>query len=178
MSVLPQALEIETLTAAAFAPFGELIAPEAAQQVFSINAGTCTRFHDLGVVACESEGGRAGISLFRAAPRTLPLAITLLERHPLGSQAFIPQSQAPYLVVVAQSPQTRPRAFLARAGQGINLRRGTWHHPLLALEATSDFVVIDRIGPGRNCDEVVLAQAFVLGACRTLDDLADTRAPS
>ncbi len=157
-----RSLRIEPLTPAAFEAFGEVIAPEAAREVFSINAGTCTRFHDLGVVDCSVEGGRAGISLFRAAPRALPLAITLLERHPLGSQAFMPLSGRPYLVVVAESPDAAPRGFLARQGQGVNFRRGTWHHPLLALEAVSDFLVIDRIGPGENCEEATLEPGWIV----------------
>ncbi len=153
-------LTVELLTPQAFAPFGDVIAPEAAEQSFSINAGSCTRFHDLAAVDCSHEDGRAGISLFRANARGLPLTVSMLERHPLGSQAFIPMSRAPYLVVVAESPDVCPRAFLACDGQGVSFRRGTWHHPLLALESISDFVVVDRIGPGDNCQEVTLATTW------------------
>lgn len=153
-------LIVEILTPEAFAFFGEVIAPEAATQSLSINDGNCTRFHDLAPVDCASNNGRAGISLFRADARSLPLVVSMLERHPLGSQAFVPLTKSPYLVVVAESPDARPRAFLARDGQGVNYRRGTWHHPLLALDALSDFVVVDRIGPGHNCEEVTLAQPW------------------
>jgi ureidoglycolate lyase len=157
------ALPVEALSAAAFAPFGEVIEPAGAKQVYAINEGTAQRFHDLAALDCAHQGGRAIVSVFRAAPRELPFAVTMLERHPLGSQAFVPLDPATrYLVVVAESPQHTPRAFLAQQGQGVNLTRGTWHHPLLALDRRSDFLVLDRAGPGANCDEVVLAQAWRL----------------
>ena len=157
-------LAIEPLSSHAFAPFGEVIALEAATRTFAINAGSCTRFHDLATVDCASQDGRAGISLFRADPCALPIAVTMLERHPLGSQAFMPLSRTPYLVVVSESPEATPRAFLVPDGQGVSYRRGTWHHPLLALDAVSDFLVVDRIGPGDNCDVAALAQPWCIEA--------------
>jgi len=155
-------LAVEPLTPDAFAPFGQVIAPAAAREVWSINAGTAQRFHALARTETVGDGGEIGISLFRAAPRALPVAITMLERHPLGSQAFVPLSARPWLVVVAEAPDAAPRAFLARDGAGVNYRRGVWHHPLLALEAQSDFLVIDRIGPGHNCDEAMLPEPWEL----------------
>lgn len=153
-------LTVERLTAAAFAPFGEVIAPESAKQVLGINAGTATRYHDLAHLDVESEGGRPLISWFRARPQALPLTLTQVERHPLGSQAFFPLTPHPYLVVVTHDPATVPRAFLAQPLQGVNYRRGLWHHALIALHAESNFLVIDRGGAGHNCDEVALAQAW------------------
>lgn len=155
-----QALAVEALTREAFAPFGDVIEPASAAEVYAINAGTATRYHDMAAIDTTREGGRPILSLFRAAPRDFPFAITLLERHPLGSQAFVPLAPRPYLVVVATNPSALPRAFLACDGQGVNYRAGTWHHPLLALEAVSDFLVIDRAGPGTNCDEVVLEPSY------------------
>src|SRR3546814_10405738 len=87
--------------------------------------------------------------------------VCTLERHPLGSQAFMPLTPHPYLVVVGSSPDAMPRAFLAQPGQGINLHRGVWHHPLLALEAPSEFLVLDRAGHGNNRDAVMLHAACV-----------------
>ena len=163
MSERGATLAVEPLDAAAFAPFGEVIEAAAAKQVFSINEGTAQRFHDLARLDCGHEDGRVIVSLFRATPRTLPFAVRMLERHPLGSQAFVPLDPATrYLVVVAASPQDPPRAFHAAGGRGINLHRGTWHHPLIALEATRDFLVLDRGGPGANCDEVVLSSSWTL----------------
>jgi ureidoglycolate lyase len=150
-------LRVEPLTPAAFAPFGEVIAPDAARTQYAVNDGTSQRFHALGHVECD--GGAPVLSIFRAQPRALPFAVRVLERHPRGSQAFVPLSAAPYLVVVAEDPAQPPRCFLAR-GQGVNFRAGTWHHPLLALERESDFLVVDREGDDDNCDEVALATAW------------------
>lgn len=130
-----------------------MIEPAAAREVVKINEGTATRFDDLARVDCGEAGGRPILSIFRAAPRPLPFVVAMLERHPLGSQAFVPLGPAPYLVVVAPDPDGAPRAFLAAEGQGVNFHRGTWHHPLIALSQSSDFLVIDRGGPGANCDE-------------------------
>jgi ureidoglycolate lyase len=156
----PIPLTPEPLTAAAFAPFGELIAADAAARHFPINGGTTERFHDLAQLQPGPEG-RLIVSIFRGQPQALPLTLRLMERHPLGSQAFVPLSGRPYLVVVAR-PGPAPsssdlRCFLATPEQGINYAPGVWHHPLLALQAPSDFLVIDRAGPGGNCDECVLA---------------------
>lgn len=168
MSDAATVLVVEALTRDAFAAFGDVIEAANAAKVYAINAGTTTRFHDLASIDTARDGGRPLLSLFRAQPRELPFAITLLERHPLGSQAFVPLSTRPYLVVVAESPDALPRAFLARDGQGVNYHAGTWHHPLLALDDTSDFLVIDRGGPGDNCDEVTLPQNFLIAELATL----------
>jgi ureidoglycolate lyase len=151
-------LAIEPLTASAFRPFGEVIEASDAARHFPINDGFAERYHDLARVEVGN-AGRPIISIFKALPRELPLQLQLLERHPLGSQAFMPLSQLPYLVVVAEAgppPQTAQiRCFMAAPGQGVNYAPGTWHHPLIALRAPSDFLVIDRGGaPGEsNCDE-------------------------
>ena len=156
-------LRVEPLSADAFAPFGEVIDAAAAKQVYAINEGTAQRYHDLATLDCGHENGRVILSLFRAQPRALPFDVAMLERHPLGSQAFVPLDPATrYIAVVAASPESPPRAFLVANGQGINLRRGTWHHPLIALERSSDFLVVDRGGPGANCDEAALPQRWRL----------------
>ncbi|MFV8823713.1 ureidoglycolate lyase [Thauera sp. WH-2] len=152
-------LKIEPLTHEAFAPFGEVIEAGDHAERLLINGGNTERYHDLADLDAGSDG-RIIVSIFRGQPRTLPFEVRMLERHPLGSQAFIPMSGRPYLVVVApaaSSPAvTELRAFLARGSQGVNYRAGVWHHPLLALDGVSDFLVIDRKGPGQNCDEVTL----------------------
>lgn len=151
-------LRVEALTPDAFAAFGDVISFDTARQIIPINSGTTLRHHALAQV--EVGEGHALISLARAAPRTLPFAITMLERHPLGSQAFIPLSKVPYLVVVAESPQHTPRCFIAAHGEGVNYHAGTWHHPLIALNQTSDFVLVDRGGSGHNCDEEDLPRTW------------------
>ena len=155
-------LTIEPLTAEAFRPFGDVIEASDAARHFTINEGFAERYHDLACIDTAGEGGHTLVSIFKAQPRTFPLAITVLERHPLGSQAFVALAPLPFLVVVAR-PGEAPgpgdlRCFLAQAGQGVNYSRGTWHHPLIALDEPCDFLVIDRGGPAEqgNCDEVAL----------------------
>jgi ureidoglycolate lyase len=156
------AIIVEPLTGSAFAPFGEVIETTSARAVYSINEGTATRFDALARIDVAGADGYPIISLFRAQPRQLPFTVSALERHPLGSQAFVPMGPTPYLIVVATDPEAAPRAFLARDGQGINFFRGTWHHALLALERESDFLVIDRAGDDANCDEVVLRDSWII----------------
>lgn len=154
-------LQAEPLTCTAFAPFGDVIQTEGAQQ-FPINQGSTTRFHDLAAVQLHGEAPRALISIFRGRTFALPFEARMLERHPLGSQAFVPLDRRPYLVLVAPPGDApRPealRVFRAEGDQGVNYHAGTWHHPLLALEAESEFLVIDRGGPGHNCDEAELSE--------------------
>jgi len=150
-------LAAEPLTRANFAPFGEVIETQGAAP-FATNAGFAERFHDLASIDVASMGGRPLVSIFRAQPRATPLRLTLMERHPLASQAFIPLHDRDWIVVVACGPDPcRPhclRAFLAAGRQGVNYARGTWHHPLIVLTPDHEFLVIDRGGEGANLDEV------------------------
>lgn len=164
LPLVPAELAIEPLTRHAFAAFGEVIAAAEALTQYPINQGSATRFHALAQADCNADGGTTLISIVRAQPRPLPFTVRLLERHPLGSQAFVPLAAARYLVVVAASPDSRPRLFIAAAGQGVNFFRNTWHHPLLALDRESDFLVIDRGGAGANCDEQTLARSWRIPA--------------
>lgn len=150
----------EPLTAAAFAPFGEVL--DATGDFRLINAGLCRRHHDRAALDF-GPGGRAGISVFKAEARSLPYDFDLVERHPEGSQAFIPMSADPFLVIVAPDKGGRPgqpRAFLTDGAQGINLRRGTWHGVLTPLSAPGLFVVVDRIGETPNLEEHRYAETF------------------
>ncbi len=146
-------ITIAPLTAEAFAPFGEVL-DCAGDPDKIINRGLCGRWHDRATL--DFTDGRAGISLFDAKPRALPLVLDMMERHPAGSQAFIPMTQAPFLVVVAPDMGDRPGAPLAfetAPGQAINYRRGTWHGVLTPLHEPGLFAVIDRIGAGDNLQE-------------------------
>jgi ureidoglycolate lyase len=147
------------LTAEAFAPFGDVIEAGDRAERIAINYGYTTRFNDLATV--DVGEGHAIVSLFRGQPLTPPL-LKVFERHPLGSQAFMPLNGRPFLVAVAPAGDFDPArvtVFRATADQGVNYAKGTWHHFLLALEAESDFLVIDRAGPGDNLDEIDLAPA-------------------
>ncbi|MBW5281073.1 ureidoglycolate lyase [Burkholderia gladioli] len=157
-------LTIEALTRAAFAPFGDVIETEGARQI-PINLGTTIRFHDLARVDVAEQGGYTLVNLFRGQPRELPFEVKMLERHPLGSQAFLPLSERPYLVVVAPAGELDPaqiRAFVSNGWQGVNYAKGVWHHPLIALGEVSDFVVVDRGGEGSNLNEQMLEESLWL----------------
>ena len=152
----------EPLTAHAFAPFGDVLEATGTPDRM-INAGLCARFHDRARI--DIADGRAGLSVFDAVARSLPYAFDLVERHPLGSQAFVPMTQAPFLVIVAPDEQGtpgRPRAFLTNGAQGINLHRGTWHGVLTPLQAPGLFAVLDRIGNGTNLQEYRYAQPWTV----------------
>jgi len=154
----------QPLTPEVFAPFGDVI--QVGDSPIMINEGTTERHHKLSSVELlHSHDGsvppQAIINLFRAQPRTLPMTITMMERHPLGSQAFLPTSERPYLVLVCEG-ETAPdpdtlKLFLVAGDQpsltGVSYRANCWHHPLLALEEVTDFWVVDRAGAGNNLEE-------------------------
>lgn len=158
-------LAIEPLTRADFAPFGDVIEMAGAYH-YPINQGFAERFHDLARVDTAPESGETIISLFRGKPRSPPIEITFVERHPLGSQAFYPLQKRDWLIVVADPtmPPTSKtlRAFRASGRQGINYARNVWHYPLLVLDQDSDFLIIDRMGPGNNLEEVRLPEPAIL----------------
>lgn len=150
----------EPLTAEAFAPFGSVIEASDAAVRLDINQGHAVRYDALAKVDVAGGGGFPVVSLFRAKPLA-ELVLRSFERHPLGSQTFVPLGGGPYLVAVAPAGGFRAEAvrlFRAEGRQGVHYRKGVWHHFLLVL-AESDFLVVDRAGPGDNCEEVVLAPA-------------------
>jgi ureidoglycolate lyase len=155
-------LTVEPLTREGFAPFGAVIDTQGDGPRRLINAGFAERLDGLAQLDTGREGGQPALSIFRARPRQFPLRLSLVERHRLGSQTFMPLAAQPFLVVVAAAGEPpsadRLHCFLAAPGQGVNLAAGTWHHPLLGLGAGGDFLVIERCGPGEDpdCDEFAL----------------------
>lgn len=149
-------IKIEPLTAEAFLEFGDVIEVKESEENFAINGGTTQRYHNLATVIATGEDSHAIISMFRASPFKIPFELGLMERHPEGSQAFMPLKPSSFVVVVApdddDTPGT-PRAFLAGPGQGVNYFRGTWHGTLRVLDQQTDFIVVDREGDGPNLDE-------------------------
>lgn len=146
-------IKIQPLTAEAFGPFGDVLDVSGAPDKM-INQGLCGRYHDRALL--DFSDGRAGISLFNAEPRQLPLKLDMVERHPDGSQAFLPMSQEPFLVIVAPDEggtPGQPLAFVTQPGQGVNYHRGVWHGVLCPLAAPGLFAVVDRIGAGPNLQE-------------------------
>jgi ureidoglycolate lyase len=169
----PRQLSIEPLTVAAFAPFGAVIQTDGAERIM-INEGTTTRFHALAGVDVESDAGagsgRAILSIFRGTRRPDPIAIRMMERHPLGSQAFMPLAAHEWLVVVAptNADDSAPnfdalRCFRAAGSVGVNYARNVWHHPLLVLQPAQDFLIIDRAGPADE-DKAANLQEYWLDA--------------
>lgn len=164
---MPAVLSLQALTKEAFAPFGDVICTRD-NDSFPINNGTTQRYHHLGQVQVLGNDGHAGISLAKGGQATFPLNIAMLERHPLGSQAWVPASRTPFVVVVAPNgvndhpDEGRLQAFYAHGDQGVNYYAGVWHHPLLSLQDQAEFIVIDRIGSAPNCDECDLTRIFVI----------------
>jgi ureidoglycolate lyase len=146
----------EPLTAVAFSAFGSVIEAGDDAVQLDINQGHAIRYDRLAEI--DVTDGVGAISLFRARPLT-ELVLKVFERHPLGSQSFVPLSGCPYLVAVAPGGDFDPakiRLFHAEGHQGVHYCKGVWHHFLLVLDE-SDFLVVDRAGPGDNCEEIALA---------------------
>jgi ureidoglycolate lyase len=151
------------LTAEAFAKFGDVICMGAVPDKI-INQGKCERYHDLAELSF-TETGRAGISLFNATPRELPYQLKLMERHPLGSQAFLPLHEHPFLVIVAADNAGRPgtpQAFITPPSVGVNYHRNIWHGVLTPLKAPGLFAVVDRIGTDKNLEEFWFDENIVI----------------
>ncbi len=149
----------EKLTRLAFEPFGTVIEVGDVAQAAIINAGTCLKFANLALPNCTQDGGRTAIHIYRATPLPLPVTLAGFERHNCGTQAFFPLSGRPYLVAVAPAggfDATKVRLFKAEGNQGVQYDPGTWHHFCLALEAESQFLVIDRLSEAPDCDEIYL----------------------
>jgi ureidoglycolate lyase len=157
-------IRIEPLTPEAFAPFGQVIDIEGAKH-FPINRGMTERYHDLARIELGGPDPRPLLSIARGKPYRLPLTLAMVERHPLGSQAFYPLSPRPFLVIVApdhHGTPTTPRAFLTRPGQGINYAMNTWHGVLTPLDEEADFLIIDRGGEGNNLEEHFFPEPYLV----------------
>ena len=152
---------IRPLTREAFAPYGDVI-QVAESRHYTINQGWAERYADVAELDLLEGEGKPNVGIVRAEARPMPLQVRLMERHPKSSQLFIPLVPRPFLVLVARAGELRPEnliAFKTMAGQGVNYHRGVWHHPLIALDQSTDFLVVDRHAKDDNCDEVSLAQA-------------------
>ncbi len=145
------------LTTEAFAPCGDVIDATGASTV--INQGKGRRYADLVRMDLDAVG-RVAVGLMCCSAEATPVPLRLLERHPQGNQVFMPLDGQRYLVIVAPAgtPPTAAdlHAFLCRGNQGVNYHRGTWHHPMIALDTDCCFLEVQRRGPGDNCDEVAL----------------------
>lgn len=148
-------LALTMMTAENFAEYGELIDAGRSHKMTEINQGTAVRYDDIVTLDCDAEGGRVCVSVFVSQPRPQPIELEIMEKHPLGSQAFIPLDGLPFLVVVAKAGLRKLKiedlhGFLVPAGAGVNLKRDVWHHPLLSLYPDQKFLILERMGPGEN----------------------------
>ena len=135
-----------------FATFGDLISSEDVKPM-DINAGYAKRFDNLANINTSKDDGKTIVSVFSALKRTFPMKIDMMEKHPLGSQAFIPMKETTFLSFVAppgESPEiSKIQSFIIPPKTGINYKPGIWHFPLISTEDTN-FLVIDRKGSGEN----------------------------
>ncbi|HEY1385661.1 MAG TPA: ureidoglycolate lyase [Dongiaceae bacterium] len=154
-------IPVQPLTRDAFKPYGDVLQVGDTRH-YTINQGWAERYADMAALDLLEGEGRPNIGIVRAKARPMPLKVLLVERHPMSSQMFIPLAPRPFLVVVGPPGELRPEklvAFRTVAGQGVNYGRGVWHHPLIALDQSTDFLVVDRHGKEVNCDEVSLEHA-------------------
>ena len=152
------------LTQKYFCEYGDVLEIENREH-FLINDGMCKRFDSLSEITVDNGAGKSSISIFRGQPYNLPLQLKLLERHPLGSQAFMPLHSNPFLVIVADDfngKPTTPKVFFTNGLQGVNIRKNTWHGVLTPLFTECDFLVIDRVGPTPNLEEFILIQKTII----------------
>ncbi|MEQ5872388.1 ureidoglycolate lyase [Sagittula sp. NFXS13] len=155
-------IQIKPLTAVDFSAFGDVLEAAGIPDRL-INQGMGGRFHDRALLDFGPDG-RAGISIFDAEPRDLPYHLNILERHPEGSQAFIPMHSNEWLVIVAEAGDTPGpvHAFRVPPGVGVNFHKGTWHGVLTPLHVPGLFAVIDRIGETSNLQECRLPVPLVI----------------
>jgi len=153
----------EQLTAERFKRYGNVI-DTANTESFSINSGNCLRYNDLAGIDIDSSGV-AGISLFDAKPYTSPYQLKHVERHPLGTQAFIPMTQQQFLIIVADDANGvagQPKVFVTNGEQGVNYRRNIWHGVLTPAVSQSLFAVVDYIGPLDNLEEYKFDKPYTI----------------
>ena len=156
-------IRIEPLSPEEFAPYGDVLDASGDPDAL-INQGLCGRYHDRARMDFGPRG-RAGISIFRAELRSLPYRLDMVERHPDGSQAFLPMDSGVFLVVVALDRDGKPdglRAFRAFPGQGVNYLRNVWPGVLAPLNGSGIYAVVDRIGDTRNLEEHWFAAPFTI----------------
>ena len=135
-----------------FAAYGDLISSDSIKPI-NINAGYAKRFDNLAKINTSKDKGETIVNIFSALKRSFPMKIDMMEKHPLGSQAFIPMKETSFLSFVAppgESPDiSKIQSFIIPPKTGINYKPGIWHFPLISTEDTN-FLVIDRKGSGEN----------------------------
>ncbi len=145
-------IEPKLITKENFSKFGDMITTENIKPL-EINNGYAKRFDDIAKIDTSNKNGETTISIFSALKRSFPMKIDMMEKHPLGSQAFIPMKQTTFLTLVAPEGERleidKIESFVVPKGKGVNYKTGIWHFPLIATE-DMDFLVVDRKGSGEN----------------------------
>ena len=135
-----------------FSKFGDMIGTENIKPI-EINNGYANRFDDIAKIDTANNNGETTISIFSAFKRSFPMKIDMMEKHPLGTQAFIPMKETTFLTLVAPEGKKlemdKIESFVVPKGKGVNYKTGIWHFPLISTE-DMDFLVVDRKGPGEN----------------------------
>ena len=157
-----QTLLTQPISQDAIAGLAELIEATGEADKF-INRGLCGRFHNRATL--DVVDGAAGISVFKSESFSLPFKLEMMERHPFGSQAFLPMQEGEYLVVLAEDKDGAPhdqRAYIAGPGQGVNIGRNVWHGVLCPLTNPGLFMVVDRVTDGPNLEEHWFATPYTI----------------
>ena len=158
-----QKIQLKPLTRENFSAFGDVIDVCDSNHKIAINDGLADRHHNLATVDVNDQNGHAIISIIDTQETQLPLKVSVMERHPIGSQAFMPIGDSPYIVLVSPAGEFNPSklcGFLAQPNQGINYAKGTWHHACISLYQSNQFLVVDRGGDGANCDFITVPESI------------------
>jgi ureidoglycolate lyase len=152
----------QPLTRENFAEFGDVIDTDW-ENHYPINGGKAERYHALARPEAAGPNGHVLINIFKGTPYDFPLSLSMVERHPFGSQAFIPLSPRPFVVVVCHDSEDGPgipHAFVTKPGQGVNYPRNLWHGVLMPFGEPQDFLVVDRGGDGSNLEECHFSRPY------------------
>ena len=159
-------LKVEPLTKKLFEEFGQVVELEKHKDIKIINYGQTQRFNDLAHLDLSEADGKPLFSIFKSKPIDFPFKVKVIERHPLSSQLFFPLSNNPFLILVAKNAENPTykdlRLFLSNGFQGVNYAANTWHHYLLASKNTGEFVVVDRGGSDKNCEEYFFTEDITI----------------
>tara|TARA_A100001015_G_scaffold56766_1_gene62401 strand:- start:3065 stop:3568 length:504 start_codon:yes stop_codon:yes gene_type:complete len=154
-------LKLEPLCQETFYEFGDVIDDSKEREINKINYGHTLKIRSDSVVDTHRKNGKTVINLYKTRPIKLPFEVKKMERHPIGTQAFINIDDNPAIAIVAKKGKfdaTELRAFLVRSDQAINYHKGTWHHHNLCLDRSTRFIVVERDGPEANCEEIDIPQ--------------------
>ena len=154
------------LTKENFAPYGDVIEIDGANH-FGMNDDGMERYYDLANIDIDYEAGGKPVLSMTVCNKvdSMPYDMYCIERHPRGSQAFIPMTSSPLIIAVAEPSDTvdlsKVKAFVSNGKQGINYNKNVWHMPTICLDADQTFLIVDRGGKGDNCDLVDFSESKI-----------------